>query len=90
MSEYLPAYGMTHAELDALNERVCVIAGLRVDKCPVSNYHDAMNALLNLNTTWVVRTDKTDCHVKISGYGEACHSKLCIAIYKAIARKEQK
>ena len=88
MSEYLPAYGMTRAKLDRLNTKVCKVAGLTVERCPVNSYQDAITALENLHLTWVIRANKSGFSVKVGGIGTARHQRLCIAICQAITGKE--
>lgn len=90
MSEYLPAYGMTRAEVDALNERVCEIAGLSIDKCPVNNYHDAITALIAMPGDWSIDRVGRGYVVAFDTARGFAHTMLCVAICKAIAGKDQK
>jgi hypothetical protein len=88
MKDYLPAYGMTRAELDRLNTKVCEVAGLSIDKCPTNSYHDAMTALENTGARWVIRHNKDGYSVKVWTRGRGNHPLLCVAICQAIVGKE--
>lgn len=87
MSNYLHAYGMTRAELEKLNTRVCEVAGLCIDRCPIFSYHDAITALENTGARWVIRRNKDGYSVKVWTRGRGSHPLLCVAICQAIAGK---
>lgn len=78
---------MNRAELDRLNERVCEIADLSIEKCPINSYHDAMTALENTGARWVIRRNKDGYSVKVWTRGRGNHPRLCVAICQAIAGK---
>lgn len=86
-TDYLPAYGMTRAELDNLNERVCEVAGLSVEKCPTNNYHEAMTALTAMPGDWSIDCLGGGYVVMFEGAPAHTHALLCVAICKAIAGK---
>ena len=87
MKDYLPAYGMTRAELDRINTKVCEVAGLPVDACPTNNYHDAMRALIAIPGDWSIDRMGSGYVVAFDTARGWTHNLLCVAICKAIAGK---